>query len=73
MTLFIYLSFQAFLGAWGIACSLAGIINLVFPFGKTFLVHPVDIGGPCRSKITLVVCSQSQISHSCHVLLSVPE
>ncbi|KAL9323168.1 hypothetical protein ACSQ67_011221 [Phaseolus vulgaris] len=46
---------EAFLGAWGIACSLAGIINLVFPFGKTFLVHPVDIGGPCRSKITLVI------------------
>ncbi|KAK7335979.1 hypothetical protein VNO80_28153 [Phaseolus coccineus] len=46
---------EAFLGAWGIACSLAGIINLVFPFGKTFLVHPVDIGGPCRSKITLMI------------------
>jgi len=64
MTLFVYLYFQAFLGAWGIACSLAGFINLVFPFGKTFLVYPVDIGGPCRSKITLTVSLQNQISMS---------
>ncbi|BAU01406.1 hypothetical protein VIGAN_11063100 [Vigna angularis var. angularis] len=53
----------AFLEAWGIACSLAGFINLVFPSGETFLIYPVDIGGPCRSKIILTVSSQSQISH----------
>ncbi|KAH1207360.1 putative polygalacturonase [Glycine max] len=44
---------EAFLEAWKIACSLSGFISVVFPYGKTFLVHPVDIGGPCRSKITL--------------------
>ncbi|KOM28199.1 hypothetical protein LR48_Vigan511s002200 [Vigna angularis] len=44
---------EAFLEAWGIACSLAGFINLVFPSGETFLIYPVDIGGPCRSKIIL--------------------
>ncbi|RDX74145.1 putative polygalacturonase [Mucuna pruriens] len=44
---------EAFMEAWKMACSLPGFINVVFPYGKTFLVHPVDIGGPCRSKITL--------------------
>nr|ABN09017.1 Virulence factor, pectin lyase fold [Medicago truncatula] len=44
---------QAFLEVWKIACSLSGFIVVVFPYGKTFLVHPIDIGGPCRSKITL--------------------
>ncbi|KAK7325225.1 hypothetical protein VNO77_29384 [Canavalia gladiata] len=46
---------EAFLQVWNIACSLSGFINVVFPHGKTFLVHPVDIGGPCRSKITLKI------------------
>ncbi|KEH39601.1 polygalacturonase [Medicago truncatula] len=44
---------QAFLKVWEIACSLSGFINIVFPYQKTFLVTPIDIGGPCRSKITL--------------------
>lgn len=44
---------QAFLKVWEIACSLSGFINIVFPYEKTFLVSPIDIGGPCRSKITL--------------------
>ncbi|XP_061337979.1 probable polygalacturonase At1g80170 [Gastrolobium bilobum] len=46
---------QAFLEAWNIACSLSGSIKVVFPYGKTFLIHPTDIGGPCRSKITLMI------------------
>ncbi|XP_047165310.1 probable polygalacturonase At1g80170 isoform X1 [Vigna umbellata] len=46
---------EAFLEAWGIACSLAGFINLVFPSGETFLIYQVDIGGPCRSKIILTI------------------
>ncbi|KAK7271165.1 hypothetical protein RJT34_26827 [Clitoria ternatea] len=44
---------EAFLEVWKIACSLSGFINVLFPHGKTFLVHPIDIGGPCQSKITL--------------------
>ena len=65
---FVYLCFQAFLEAWTIACSLSGFVNVLFPDGKSFLVHPVDIGGPCRSKITLRVCTQSQK----HLHLSIP-
>ncbi|KAF1883157.1 hypothetical protein Lal_00003340 [Lupinus albus] len=46
---------MAFLKAWEIACSLPGSTKVVFPFGKTFLVHPIDITGPCRSNITLKI------------------
>ncbi|CAI8611838.1 unnamed protein product [Vicia faba] len=44
---------QAFSKVWKIACSLSGVITVVFPHGKAFLVHPIDFSGPCRSKITL--------------------
>ncbi|XP_004486687.1 probable polygalacturonase At1g80170 isoform X2 [Cicer arietinum] len=44
---------KAFLEVWKIACSLSGFVNVIFPYGKNFLVYPIDIGGPCRSKITL--------------------
>ncbi|CAL0332360.1 unnamed protein product [Lupinus luteus] len=44
---------KAFLKAWKIACSISRSTKVVFPFGKTFLVYPTDIAGPCRSKITL--------------------
>ncbi|KAK7349144.1 hypothetical protein VNO77_06278 [Canavalia gladiata] len=46
---------KAFQEAWNVACAQSGRINVVFPLGKTFLVHPVDIAGPCRSKITLTI------------------
>ncbi|KAI4355725.1 hypothetical protein L6164_004472 [Bauhinia variegata] len=44
---------MAFQDAWRTACSRSGRIKIEFPSGKTFLVYPVDIGGSCRSKITL--------------------
>ncbi|CAJ2661351.1 probable polygalacturonase At1g80170 isoform X1 [Trifolium pratense] len=44
---------QAFLEAWKVACSFSGFTKVIFPYGKTFLVHPIDIAGPCRSKVTL--------------------
>ncbi|KAK7261908.1 hypothetical protein RIF29_28232 [Crotalaria pallida] len=44
---------KAFLEAWKIACSLNGSVKVVFPFRKTFLLHPIDIAGPCQSKINL--------------------
>ncbi|KAF7814357.1 putative polygalacturonase [Senna tora] len=44
---------QAFQDVWNIACSISGRITIQFPPGKSFLIHPIDIGGPCRSKITL--------------------
>lgn len=59
LTFFFLKSCQAFLEVWKIACSLSGFIVVVFPYGKTFLVHPIDIGGPYRSKITLRVSTKS--------------
>ncbi|KAK7294104.1 hypothetical protein RJT34_16987 [Clitoria ternatea] len=46
---------KAFQKAWKIACVRSGRIDVVFPRRKTFLLHPVDITGPCRSKISLIV------------------
>ncbi|XP_027344823.1 probable polygalacturonase At1g80170 [Abrus precatorius] len=46
---------KAFLEAWNDACAHSGRMNVVFPPGKTFLVHPVNIAGHCRSKITLTI------------------
>ncbi|KAJ1392176.1 Pectin lyase fold/virulence factor [Sesbania bispinosa] len=46
---------KAFQEAWNIACAQSGRIYVMVPPGKTFLVHPVDFAGPCRSKITLTI------------------
>lgn len=48
--------FQALEEVWKIACAMYGRITIVFPPEKEFLIYPIDIGGPCRSKITLKVC-----------------
>ncbi|XP_057726250.1 probable polygalacturonase At1g80170 isoform X3 [Arachis stenosperma] len=45
--------FQSFLEAWKTACSFPGFANVDVPYGKTFLIYPVDIAGHCKSKITL--------------------
>ncbi|XP_015933350.1 probable polygalacturonase At1g80170 isoform X2 [Arachis duranensis] len=44
---------QSFLEAWKTACSFPGFANVDVPYGKTFLIYPVDIAGHCKSKITL--------------------
>lgn len=44
---------QAFKEAWEMACSFRGRTRIVIPAGYNFLVHPVDFGGPCKSKVTL--------------------
>lgn len=46
---------KAFKNAWEIACSLPMRMRIVIPVGSTYLVHPVDIAGPCRSKVTLMI------------------
>ncbi|KAJ7951882.1 Pectin lyase-like superfamily protein [Quillaja saponaria] len=44
---------KAFKDAWKSACSLSGRAKVVIPSGKSFLLHPIDIAGPCQSKVTL--------------------
>lgn len=44
---------QAFKEAWEMACSFRGRTRIVIPASYNFLVHPVDFGGPCKSKVTL--------------------
>ncbi|KAI9107566.1 hypothetical protein K1719_021603 [Acacia pycnantha] len=49
---------KAFLEAWKIACSHQEGTQIFFPYGKTFLLYPLDIVGPCRSKVTLVILGE---------------
>ncbi|KAL4313117.1 hypothetical protein GQ457_01G047780 [Hibiscus cannabinus] len=46
---------KAFEKAWNVSCSLTGRIRIVIPAEYTYLVHPVQLGGPCKSKITLMI------------------
>ncbi|PPD91346.1 hypothetical protein GOBAR_DD11696 [Gossypium barbadense] len=46
---------RAFENAWNVACSFPGRIRIVIPAGYTYLVHPVELGGHCKSKITLMI------------------
>ncbi|XVF24817.1 hypothetical protein REPUB_Repub13aG0160400 [Reevesia pubescens] len=46
---------KAFVNAWKIACSSPVRTRILIPAGYTYLVHPVELGGPCRSKITLMI------------------
>ncbi|BFG42650.1 hypothetical protein CerSpe_289240 [Prunus speciosa] len=46
---------KAFKNTWEMACSLPTRTRIVIPVGSTYLVHPVDIAGPCRSKVTLMI------------------
>ncbi|TYH68253.1 hypothetical protein ES332_D06G245500v1 [Gossypium tomentosum] len=46
---------RAFENAWNVACSFPGRIRIVIPAGCTYLVHPVELGGHCKSKITLMI------------------
>ncbi|XP_022714844.1 probable polygalacturonase At1g80170 isoform X2 [Durio zibethinus] len=46
---------KAFEIAWKIACSFPVRTRILIPAGFTYLVHPVELGGPCKSKITLMI------------------
>ncbi|XP_048333996.1 probable polygalacturonase At1g80170 isoform X1 [Ziziphus jujuba] len=46
---------KAFIDAWEMACSFPLRTRLVIPVGSTYLVYPVNLGGPCRSKVTLKI------------------
>ncbi|KAJ7962880.1 Pectin lyase-like superfamily protein [Quillaja saponaria] len=46
---------EAFKNVWKTACSLSRRTKVVIPSGKSFLFHPIDIAGPCQSKVTLMI------------------
>ncbi|XP_031745023.1 probable polygalacturonase At1g80170 isoform X2 [Cucumis sativus] len=45
--------FMALMEAWKMACSFPTRVRIVFPASNTFLVHPLELHGPCRSRVTL--------------------
>ncbi|XP_054783814.1 probable polygalacturonase At1g80170 isoform X2 [Prosopis cineraria] len=47
--------FQALEEVWKTACAMSGRITILFPPEKEFLIYPIDLGGHCRSKITLKI------------------
>ncbi|XP_038897077.1 probable polygalacturonase At1g80170 [Benincasa hispida] len=44
---------QALMEAWKMACFFPTRARIVFPASNTFLVHPIELHGPCRSRVTL--------------------
>ncbi|KAH9714979.1 putative polygalacturonase [Citrus sinensis] len=46
---------EAFANAWKKACSFPARTKIVFSAGYTFLIHPIDISGPCKSRLTLKI------------------
>ena len=46
---------QALINAWDTACSSPERTAVVVPADSSCLVHPIYLGGPCCSKVTLVV------------------
>ncbi|XP_050233635.1 probable polygalacturonase At1g80170 [Mercurialis annua] len=46
---------MAFKKAWDIACSFPARTRIVIPAEYALLIHPVDLSGPCKSRITLII------------------
>ncbi|KAK4797413.1 hypothetical protein SAY86_029739 [Trapa natans] len=46
---------EAFKRIWKTACSLKVPSKIIIPAGKTYLLSPVDLSGPCRSKVILQI------------------
>lgn len=46
---------QAIKDAWEAACSFSSRTTIVIPAGYTYLVHPIDFAGSCKSKVTLTI------------------
>ncbi|WRX27317.1 Glycoside hydrolase [Theobroma cacao] len=46
---------KAFQNAWKMACSFPARTRILIPAGYTYLIHPVELGGPCESKVTLMI------------------
>ncbi|KAJ4718362.1 Pectin lyase-like superfamily protein [Melia azedarach] len=46
---------QAFEKAWKKACSFSARTRIVIPSGYIYLIHPIEFGGHCTSRITLEI------------------
>ncbi|XP_041017298.1 probable polygalacturonase At1g80170 isoform X1 [Juglans microcarpa x Juglans regia] len=46
---------KAFKDAWELACSFSRRTRIVIPAGNTFMIHPIDLAGPCQSKVILQI------------------
>ncbi|KAI4379283.1 hypothetical protein MLD38_005601 [Melastoma candidum] len=46
---------QIFRNIWKIACSSSREARILIPSGNTYVINPIDFGGPCQSKITLQI------------------
>lgn len=51
----LFLGLQAFKEVWEMACAFPARTRILVPAGYNFLVHPIELGGPCKSKVTLDV------------------
>ncbi|KAJ8755884.1 hypothetical protein K2173_024429 [Erythroxylum novogranatense] len=49
---------QAFKDAWDVACAFPGRTRVILPAGYKFLVHPVNLAGNCKSKVTLDISGE---------------
>jgi len=47
--------FQAFIKAWEYACSSRAIVTIEVPAENVYLIRPIQLGGPCKSKLTMLV------------------
>lgn len=48
--------YQAFKDAWEFACLSPLRTILQIPAENVYLVRPIDFAGPCKAKLTLLVC-----------------
>lgn len=46
---------EAFIEAWKFACSSKAVVVIEIPTDYIHLVRPVELGGPCKSKVTLLI------------------
>jgi hypothetical protein len=51
------ISLQAFLDAWAAACGSSEQAVLAVPVGKAYRIWPVQLYGPCKRKLKLLVRS----------------
>lgn len=62
---FYFLFVKAFRNVWKRACTSSSPKRIVLSAGKTYLVGPIDFGGPCISKVTLRVSARFILLDRC--------
>lgn len=46
---------QAFIEAWKLACSSRARAVVEIPADNIYLIRPIELGGPCKAKLTLLI------------------